>query len=114
MGWKQTLQEPKQVEIDSDARNEGCCQAAKNQVLEVFNSTVQRYREAGRDEDAVKAEKNFDIMDGLGCDEFKIQLHRLAKLDRYPKLYMISKPMKFNPEVVKLREIYEEWLRCEK
>ena len=102
------LDKAKQEEaIDFSDSEDFCCGKAKNQILQVMAMRVERLKRSGRDTTA--AYRNMDVLDRAECDYTKAFLRKqVEKLNR-----PVPKGKRVNPELLALKEILEEWDKCE-
>jgi len=112
--WKDVLQIPdvhdyEMQDVDYSDDEEFCCNNAKNQILSVFSDVKERYKRENRQGKVINADNAIDALDTLDCKELKTWIKK--KIDRADA--EIPKGMKVNPEIVRLKDIYNDWRKCE-
>ena len=114
MSWEDILKNQEvlmkpQVNVDYSDSEDFCCGNAKNQILSVFSDVKERYKRENRQSKVSSADNAIGALDTLNCEELKTWVKK--EIDRADK--EIPKGMKVNPEVVRLKDIYNDWIRCE-
>jgi len=112
--WKNVLAIPdvhdyEMQDVDYSDSEDFCCGNAKNQILSVFSDVKERYKGENRQGKVISADKAIDALDTLDCKELKTWVKK--EIDRADK--EIPKGMKVNPEIVRLKDIYNDWMKCE-
>ena len=75
----------------------------------MFSDVKERYKRENRQSKVSSADNAIGALDTLNCEELKTWVKK--EIDRADK--EIPKGMKVNPEVVRLKDIYNDWIRCE-
>lgn len=112
--WKNVLAIPdvhdyEMQDVDYSDSEDFCCGNAKNQILSVFSDVKERYKRENRQSKVSSADNAIGALDTLNCEELKTWVKK--EIERADK--EIPKGMKVNPEVVRLKDIYNDWIRCE-
>ena len=94
--------------VDFSESEDFCCGKAKNQILEIFTMRVERIKRSGR-VGLQNALQNIDILDTMDCDDLKGWLRKEVEKLNKPA----PKGKKHNSELLALKEILEEWDKCE-
>ena len=106
MSWKEIL---KKVSMDMQEGNKACCEVARGEIMEVYQNSIERYKQEGRLDRVKSMEHNMRMVEELDCKELKEQIKiQEDKMEGNP-----PKGMKFNPSLIRFKEILEDWDECE-